>query len=107
LNEFRWGMNLNNNPIIGPINGLELTNELGLVGLAPDLPDISGMLQVRWSGIGLETPTEYPYSNPGYRNHNETFQNYVSWFRNRHSLKFGFDLARIELDEMYANESLF
>src|SRR5262249_56803182 len=46
LNELRWGFALNNNPVIGPLNGLEVVKDLGLVGLAPNLPDISGLLKV-------------------------------------------------------------
>ena len=42
LNEFRYGLAFNNFPTHGSIQGKPLTEELGLVGCAPDLPDISG-----------------------------------------------------------------
>lgn len=107
LNEFRWGFALNNNPVIGPINGPELVKDLGLVGLAPDLPDIAGILQVNWTGIGLQGITQPNYTNPGFRNHLQDIQNHLSWFRNRHNLKFGFNLSRVAWDDYSANANLF
>src|SRR5262245_22245281 len=44
LNEFRWGIATNNLPIFPPINGPDFVSELGLVGLAPNLPDVPGIL---------------------------------------------------------------
>ena len=107
LNEFRWGFVLNNNPVEGPINGPALVKELGLVGLAPDLPDISGILKVNWTGIGLQSITQPDYTRPGFRNHLQEFQDHVSWFRRRHNLKMGFNLTRVEWDSLSANANLF
>ncbi len=107
LNEFRWGMALNNNPNWGPINGLENVKTLGLVGLAPDLPDLPGIFKVNWSGVGLQGISQNDYTNPGFRNHLEEFQEHVSWFRGKHNLKVGLDLTRVEYDNMSANGSLF
>jgi hypothetical protein len=107
VNEVRWGMNLNNNPLQGPVNGLEQVKELGLQGLAPDLPDVGGMLKIRWQNIGLAPIQQIDWTNPGYRNHNEEFQEHFSWFRGRHNLRMGFDLTRAEWDERAANDALF
>ena len=107
INEFRWGFALNNNPVIGPLNGPQQVKELGLVGLVPDLPDISGMLQVNWSGIGLTGLTQPNYTKPGFRNHLQEFQDHLSWFRGRHNLKFGLDFTRIEYDSLTASANLF
>ncbi len=107
LNEFRWGFALNNNPVIGPINGPQIVKELGLVGLAPDLPDISGILKVNWTGLGLTGITQPDYTKPGFRNFLQEFQEHVSWFRGRHSFKFGFNLTRVEWDSLSANGNLF
>jgi hypothetical protein len=107
INEFRWGYALNNNPVIGPLNGPQQVKELGLVGLASDLPDISGMLQLSWSGIGLTGLTQPNYTKPGFRNHLEEFQDHLSWFRGRHNLKFGLDFTRVEYDSLSANTNLF
>lgn len=107
VNEVRWGMNLNNNPLQGPVNGLEQARELGLQGLAPDLPDVGGMLKIRWQNIGLTPLQQIDWTNPGYRNHNQEFQEHFSWFRGRHNLRMGFDLTRAEWDERAANDALF
>jgi hypothetical protein len=107
LNEARWGFALNNNPVIGPLNGPSVVQELGLVGLAPDLPDVSGILQVGFSGLGLQGITQPNYTNPGFRNHLQDIQNHVSWFRGRHNLKFGFNLTRVAWDDYSANANLF
>lgn len=107
INEFRWGFALNNNPVEGPINGPEIVRELGLTGLAPNLPNISGILKVNWTGIGLQSITQPDYTRPGFRNHLEEFQNHVSWFRGRHGLKVGLHLTRVEWDSLAANPNLF
>jgi hypothetical protein len=107
LNEFRYGFALNNNPIEGPLMGNELVQELGLVGLAPDLPDVSGILKVNWTGIGLQPITQVDYTNPGFRNFLNHFQDHVSWFRGRHNLKFGVSFVRVEWDNYNAPGNLF
>jgi hypothetical protein len=107
INEARWGFLLNNNPIAGPINGPQIVKDLGVTGLAPNLPDISGLLKVSWTGLGLAPITQIDYANPGYRNHGEDIQDHLSWFHGRHNLKFGFNLSRIEWDDLAANANLF
>jgi len=107
LNEFRWGFALNNNPVEGPINGPEMVRELGITGLAPDLPNISGIFKVNFAGVGLTGITQPDYTRPGFRNHLQEFQNHVSWFRGRHNIKTGFHLTRIEWDSLSANPNLF
>ena len=107
VNEARYGFVLNNNPVAGPINGLDMVRELGLEGLAPDLPDVSGLLKINWSGVGLQSISQSDYTNPGYRNHGEQFQDHLSWFRGRHSIKVGFDINRLEWDDYLAAPALF
>jgi hypothetical protein len=108
INEFRWGFGLNNNPIVGPINGAELVKELGLQGLAPGIPEqFSGILRVNWSGIGLASLTQPNYREVGYRTHTEDFQDHLSWFHGKHNLKFGFNLLRSEYDDYGAGNNLF
>ena len=112
LNEVRWGFGLNNNPINFDLNrgstqhGLQLVQDLGLVGLAPDLPDINGILNLRFSN-GMTGLTQFPWTKKGYRTHTEEFQEQVSWFKGRHSLKFGGKLLRSEYDDFNASRSLF
>jgi outer membrane receptor protein involved in Fe transport len=107
LNEFRYGMALNNNPLNGPLNGNQIVSELGLVGLVPDLPDVPGIFKVGFTGLGLTGITQVDWRNPGFRNYLQEFQDHVSWFRGRHSVKFGLNLTRVEWDDQNANANLF
>jgi Carboxypeptidase regulatory-like domain len=107
INEFRWGAALNKNPFWGPVNGLQETQQLGLQGLAPNLPSLPGMFAVNWSGLGLQPLSQVTYNNPGYRSHLEEFQDHISWFRGRHILKFGFDLTMVQFNNTTSDPSLF
>ncbi len=107
LNEFRYGFALNNNPIIPFNNGREFVREYGLVGLAPDLPDIKGMLFVSFSGLGLTGLSQSQYRQPGFRNFLQEFQDHFSWFRGRHNLKFGGMVTKVEWDDYQASANLF
>ena len=108
LNEARWGFGFNNNPIIGPVNGAQLVKELGLVGLAPGIPEnFSGILRINWTGIGLQSITQPNYREVGYRTHTEDIQDHLSWFRERHNLKFGVNALRSEYDDYGASTNLF
>jgi len=112
LNEFRWGFGLNNNPINFDLNlgstqhGLQLANELGLVGLAPDLPDINGILRLTFNN-GMTGLNQFPWRKKGYRTHSEEFQEHLSWFKGRHNLKFGFNMLWAEWDDFGASDNLF
>lgn len=107
INEFRWGLATNNLPITPPIMGKPLVQELGLQGLAPDLPDIPGVLQVSFSGLGLTAIAQNNWRNPGATNYVHNIQNHVSVFRGTHNLKFGVNIARIEGDNLGADANLF
>lgn len=107
LNEFRYGFSLNNNPVEGPINGPEIIRELGITGLADNLPEISGLLKVNWQGTGLTGITQPDYTRPGFRNFLQDFQEHLSWFKGKHNMKFGANLTRVEWDSLNANANLF
>jgi hypothetical protein len=112
LNEFRWGFGLNNNPINydfskGTVqHGLQLVKDLGLVGLAPNLPDVNGILNLSFSN-GMTGLSQFAWRPKGYRTHTEELQEHLSWFKGRHSLKYGFNLLRAEYDTLGANNNLF
>ncbi len=98
VNEVRWGFHFNNNPIRLPINGPQLMGELGIVGLAPGIPeDFTGVLRINWSGTSIQSISPPVNHRPvGYRTHSEEVQEHFSWFRNRHNLKFGVNMLRAE-----------
>ena len=112
LNEFRWGFGLNNNPINFDLNlgstqhGLQLVKDLGLVGLAPNLPDVNGILRLTFNN-GMTGLNQYPWRKKGYRTHSEEFQEHLSWFKGRHNLKFGFNMLWAEWDDFGASDNLF
>ncbi|PYV85714.1 MAG: hypothetical protein DMG05_22105 [Acidobacteria bacterium] len=108
VNEFRYGLAYNNLPYHGSINGKQLVEELGLAGLAPDLPDIGGVFKVDFSGSGLTGITQWvDFTDPGYRQFGHEFQEHLSWFRGRHSLKFGGSVSHYTWGDYSAPFDLF
>jgi len=103
---------LNNNPInfdlgLGTTqHGLQLVNDLGLVGLAPNLPDINGILTMSFSN-GMTGLSQSPWRKKGYRTHSEEIQEHLSWFKGRHNLKFGVNGLWDEWDDFGTNANLF
>ena len=107
LNEFRWGVAYNDQPRNGAQNGLQLVKTLGLQGLAPDLPDISGIPQVSFTGLGIQGLTQQVWRHPGFKNYVNQFQEQLSWFRGRHTVKAGFILNRVYYADGQAPNNLF
>ncbi|MDQ6706469.1 MAG: TonB-dependent receptor, partial [Acidobacteriota bacterium] len=107
LNEFRWGLAYNDQPRNGAQNGPEIVKTLGLQGLAPNLPDIAGLLQVNWSGLGLQNLTQQVWRRPGFKNKVFQFQDNLSWFKGRHSVKAGFTIGRTYYADGSAPTNLF
>jgi hypothetical protein len=107
INEFRWGLATNILPIFPPINGKQFVQEFGIQGLAPDLPDVPGILNVGFAGLGLTGISQGNFRNPGATNHIQNVQDHVSFFRGKHNIKFGFNLARAEADNYGADANLF
>ncbi len=107
VNELRWGIATNNLPIFPPISGREFVQEFGITGLAPDLPDVPGILNMSFAGLALTNISQGNFRNPGATNHVQNIQEHISIFRGRHSMKFGFNIARIEADNYGADANLF
>jgi hypothetical protein len=107
VTEFRGGHAYNNNPNAGPVNGRQLVESLGLVGLAPGLPDISGVLKVSFPGSGLTGLSQVDWRNPGFLNRVGQFQNTTTWLRGTHSIKAGAEIRRVDWEEVAANGNLF
>lgn len=107
LNEFRYGLVYNNFPFHGNIQGKPLVEELGLVGLAPNLPDISGLLKVSFNNLPLQGISQRDYEDPGFRNFVNEFSDHVSWLRGRHTFKFGGALTRVTWSDFSAPSCLF
>jgi Carboxypeptidase regulatory-like domain len=107
LNEFRYGLAFNDNPRNGPLMGRQVTEELGIVGLVPDLPDINGVLNVGFSGIGLTGITQTQWRHPGFLNAVHQFQEHLTWTHGRHTLKTGALLSYTGFADHQASNNLF
>jgi len=90
--ETLWGYSSDNSPRVGPIRGSELVKSLGLQGLADNLPDMSGMINVGFTSLGL-TGLSAPGDAYGLTPRH-VFQQNVNWLVNNHSIKAGFQYNR-------------
>jgi hypothetical protein len=107
MNEIRWGIAYNDQPRNGAQDGLTNVKELGLVGLAPDLPPVAGMLNVSWTGVGIQQLTQQVWRHPGFKNKFNQIQEQLSWYHGRHSLKFGAMINRVYYADNQQNTALF
>ena len=107
VNEFRFGIAYNDNPRNGPLMGRQIAQELGIEGLVDDLPDINGVLNVNFSGIGLTGITQTQWRHPGFLNFVHQYQEHLSWTTGRHSLKMGGLFSRTTFSDFQASNNLF
>ncbi|MDP2996391.1 MAG: carboxypeptidase-like regulatory domain-containing protein [Bryobacterales bacterium] len=107
INEIRWGVAYNDQPRHGAQNGLQLVKELGLLGLAPNLPDIAGIPQLGWTGIGIQPLTQQVWRHPGFKNKFNQVQEQLNWYHGRHSVKAGFMFNRVYYADGSAPTNLF
>ena len=107
VNELRFGIAYNDNPRNGPLLGRQVAQELGLVGLVDDLPDINGVLNVGFSGIGLTGITQTQWRHPGFLNFVHQFQEHLTWTHGRHNIKAGALVARTLFSDHQASNNLF
>jgi len=107
INELRYGYAFTNEPRWGQQKGLDLVNELGLKGLLPDLPDVQGVPNVAFSGLGLTTITQQAYRNPGFYNRAHFLQDHYSWFRGKHSVKAGVQITRYDANDVSQSLNLY
>jgi outer membrane receptor protein involved in Fe transport len=106
-NEIRYGHAYNNNPVSGPLNGLEVTRDLGLEGLAAELPDISGVFRVSFPGTALTALGQIDWRRPGFLNDIHEVQDQLTWWRGAHTIKTGVDFRHIVWTNGRAPEALF
>ncbi|MFN7920432.1 MAG: carboxypeptidase regulatory-like domain-containing protein [Bryobacteraceae bacterium] len=107
ISETRFGITYNDNPLHGALMGKEVVQDLGLIGLADNLPDINGLPQIGFSGIGIQTISQSQWRHPGFKNYVQQYQQHINWFRGKHSLKAGFILSRVRFQDNQASTNLF
>lgn len=107
LNEARWGYAFNDSPRKGAINGKQLIAELGITGLVDDLPDREGLLVTRFSQLGLTGIAAPEWRTPGFSSLLNQFQDNLSFFRGKHSVKMGIQLGRVGFSELQQSANQF
>jgi len=105
--ESRFGITYNDNPRNGPLLGRQVVQDLGLVGLADNLPDINGLYRVMFTGVGLTSIGQTDWRHPGFLNDVQQYQEHVNWFRGRHRLKSGVIFTRVVFRDNQAPGALF
>src|SRR5215510_12066923 len=107
VSESRWGLSFSDDPRQGPLRGREVVDSLGLVGLVSDLPDINGVPNISFSGLGITSITQTAVRIPGFKNFTNQWQEHLNWFHGRHSLKSGFQIGRYQSQDGQQNNNLF
>lgn len=109
VNDFRFGYDYNDEPIFTPINGAQFVNNLGLQGLAPNLPTkVSGVTAVNFSDLGISPiRVSENYAGPGYLNRTYQIQDNVSWFHGKHYMKFGIQIGHVDWNNYSVPSDLF
>ena len=107
VSESRYGFSSDHLPLWGPINGTQQAQSLGLTGLAPNLPSLTGTYAVNWSGLGLTSIGTgyqcYPCNYDPVHNGQES----LSWFHGRHSIKGGFQIRRNDFETYSVSGNTF
>ncbi|MBL8221624.1 MAG: TonB-dependent receptor [Bryobacterales bacterium] len=92
LNEARWGTSFDDLPNRSRLSGKQIVSELGITGLAPDVPDVGLIPRVSFQGLGLSPIEVIGTCVPCGRDLVQQFVDHVSWFRGNHNLKMGFQM---------------
>jgi hypothetical protein len=107
VNEVRWGYAWNDNPRHGPLMGQEVIKDLGVTGLAPDVPDVNGVLRVGFTGLAITQTGQTAWRHPGFLNYAQQFQDQFSWFRGKHNFKMGLLAGRTLYQDQNMPDALF
>lgn len=107
INEFRWGYAWDEIPVESTIRGKRLAEELGLQGLAPGLPDVGGVTNISFVGIGVSGISTQATCGPCFRDKVTHMTNNLSWARGRHFMKMGLDLRFGQTDDVRQPGNLF
>jgi len=107
ISETRWGKANDYNIAVGQYNGSEFVKSYGITGLASDLPtDIPGM--TAFAIQGMTTISRRLTTDAGVPNNiTANFQQYLSWFRGRHTVKVGYAAGHGSLNRYAPNAALW
>jgi len=107
VSESRWGLSFSDDPRQGPLRGREVVDSLGLVGLIDNLPDLNGVPNISFSGLGVTSITQTAVRIPGFKNFTNQWQEHLNWYHGRHSLKTGFQIGRYQSQDGQQSNNLF
>jgi hypothetical protein len=107
LNEFRWGASFDDLPNQSRLSGKQVVADLGLQGLAPDLPDVGQIPQVTFAQLGLSPVQVIGSCVPCGRDLIHQFIDHVSWFRGNHNLKMGLQMFWGQSNEVRQGAGLY
>jgi hypothetical protein len=107
VNEARWGLSSDHLPVESRVKGKALVQELGLQGLAPDLPDVGGAPRIGFVGIGLSGIGLQNTCNPCFKDRVIQFTDNVTWTHGAHTTKIGGELRWGHTDDFRQAANLF
>jgi hypothetical protein len=107
VNEARWGMSSDHLPVESRIKGRALAQELGLQGLAPDLPDVGGGFRVSFVGIGVSPIGFQNTCDPCFKDRVMQFTDNVTWTRGTHTIRMGGEMRWGHTDDFRQANDLF
>jgi hypothetical protein len=107
VNEARWGLSSDHLPSESRIKGKALVQELGLQGLAPDLPDVGGAPRISFVGLGLSAIGSVDTCNPCFKDRVIQFTDNVTWTKGAHTIRMGGELRWGHTDDFRQAANLF
>ncbi len=107
VNEVRWGLSSDHLPVESLIKGRAVAQELGLQGLAPDLPDVGGGLRVGFVGIGVSAIGFQNTCDPCFKDRVMQLTDNVTWTRGAHTIKMGGEIRWGHTEDFRQANDLF
>jgi carboxypeptidase family protein len=107
VNEVRWGLTSDHLPIESAIRGKDVVQELGLQGLAPDLPDVGGAPKINFTNIGLSNIAFKDTCDPCFKDRVIQFTDSLTWTKGVHTIKMGGELRWGHTDDFRQGANVF
>jgi hypothetical protein len=107
LNEFRWGTSFDNLPNRSRLDGKAIATELGVTGLAPNVPSLGVLPRVTFANLGLSNIEAIGDCVPCGRDLVQQFVDHVSWFRGGHNMKMGFQAFKGFTNEVRNGQGVY
>lgn len=107
FNELRYGYMFTNEPRWGALDGQAIVQQLGLQGLVANLPDVPGVPNISFTGLGLTTITQQVWRPTGFYNRNNVVQEQLSWTHGKHTVKGGVQFGDYSANDVAASTALY